>query len=371
MPSSLHACQNGIPVVAVEAGVAQLLRVLREGDRPAALGGDPAHLLRAHLGVPQRRQGEGDEPTGVGAAPLVDVPVVVGLEQGQGDGLVVVLGPQLAGEPGHRREVERPEHAVGVHVAHPLDVVVATGAHLGERLGVEAVLGGRAAGDGVEADVGQLGAVVGPHVDAVVALDQLRRLVPVLGRQVRVPHAARLDDVVVDRDQDEVVQLHGGPPVRVGQAGGPGRADGDVRCERPVGWPGNLDRWVKYSSAGWSPAAHRGGHVAGSGHDVVVRGGTVVDGTGAPARTADVAIDDGQITAVGRVDGRGAAGDRRRRRPGHPRLGRHPHPLRRPGHLGPRGQPVVVARRHHRRHGQLRRGLRARCAAARRTSSSS
>jgi N-acyl-D-amino-acid deacylase len=37
-------------------------------------------------------------------------------------------------------------------------------------------------------------------------------------------------------------------------------------------------------------------------HDVVIRGGTVVDGTGAPARTADVAIDDGLITEVGRTD---------------------------------------------------------------------
>ena len=37
-------------------------------------------------------------------------------------------------------------------------------------------------------------------------------------------------------------------------------------------------------------------------HDLVIRGGTVVDGTGAPGRTADVAIDDGVITEVG--DGR-------------------------------------------------------------------
>jgi N-acyl-D-aspartate/D-glutamate deacylase len=36
-------------------------------------------------------------------------------------------------------------------------------------------------------------------------------------------------------------------------------------------------------------------------HDVIVRGGTVVDGTGAPARTADVAIDGGVVTEVGRV----------------------------------------------------------------------
>ena len=41
-------------------------------------------------------------------------------------------------------------------------------------------------------------------------------------------------------------------------------------------------------------------------HDLVLRGGTVADGTGAPLREADVAIDDGTITAVGRVAGRGA-----------------------------------------------------------------
>jgi len=41
-------------------------------------------------------------------------------------------------------------------------------------------------------------------------------------------------------------------------------------------------------------------------HSVIIRGGTVVDGTGAPARTADVAIDGGVITEVGRVDGAAA-----------------------------------------------------------------
>ena len=38
-------------------------------------------------------------------------------------------------------------------------------------------------------------------------------------------------------------------------------------------------------------------------HDLVVRGGTVIDGTGLPARTADVAVRDGVVTEVGRVTG--------------------------------------------------------------------
>ena len=39
--------------------------------------------------------------------------------------------------------------------------------------------------------------------------------------------------------------------------------------------------------------------------DLVVRNGTVLDGTGAPAREADVAVQDGRIAAVGRVAGVG------------------------------------------------------------------
>ena len=42
------------------------------------------------------------------------------------------------------------------------------------------------------------------------------------------------------------------------------------------------------------------------GHDLVITGGTVVDGTGAPARHADVAVDDDRISAVGEVDRTGA-----------------------------------------------------------------
>ena len=40
-------------------------------------------------------------------------------------------------------------------------------------------------------------------------------------------------------------------------------------------------------------------------HDLVLRNGTVIDGTGRPRFVADIAIDDGVLTAIGEVSGRG------------------------------------------------------------------
>ena len=42
-------------------------------------------------------------------------------------------------------------------------------------------------------------------------------------------------------------------------------------------------------------------------HDLVIRGGKVVDGTGAPARTVDVSVDEGRISGVGSFAGASAA----------------------------------------------------------------
>ncbi len=94
-------------------------------------------------------------------------------------------------------------------------------------------------------------------------------------------------------------------------------------------------------------------------HDLVIRNGRVIDGTGAPAVLADVAVDGGRITVVGTVTEPGREEIDATGLDGHPRLRRRAHPLRRPGHLGPAAHPVDLARRHHRGHGQLRCGLRA------------
>ena len=87
---------------------------------------------------------------------------------------------------------------------------------------------------------------------------------------------------------------------------------------------------------------------------IVIRGGTVVDGTGAPGR---VGRRRGRATARSGRSAPNLRGDREldavglRRRAG---LHRHPHALRRPGVLGPGPAAVVVPGRHHGGRRQLR-----------------
>ena len=94
-------------------------------------------------------------------------------------------------------------------------------------------------------------------------------------------------------------------------------------------------------------------------YDLVIRGGTVVDGTGGPARRADVGIVGDRIVEVGDCAGEAAETYDASGQAGHARLRRHPHPPRRPAGLGPGGHRVVLARRHHRGDGQLRGHVRA------------
>ena len=159
--------EQRVPVVAVDAGHVQRLGVLRERDGVAALGGEAPHLLGGLLDVEQRQDPARDEPARVGAAPLVDVPVVVGLDHDQVDVAVRALVEHLAGESGPVREVQARQLAARVHVADPFVDVEAAGAHLVVAGGVDVVHLRRLARDRVEAQVAAAEVAVVPLLHAV------------------------------------------------------------------------------------------------------------------------------------------------------------------------------------------------------------
>src|SRR5260221_14033082 len=61
-------------------------------------------------------------------------------------------------------------------------------------------------------------------------------------------------------------------------------------------WPGPLPpRWRARSKPGLFTIS------GGTMLDLLIRGGTVIDGTGSPRRTADIGIKDGCVVAIGKV----------------------------------------------------------------------
>ena len=110
-----------VPVVAVEARVAERRRVLGERHRVAALRRDAAHLGGGQLGIPQHRHRHRDEAARVARRTTRRCASRCRPAAPRGRGPCRrrrrTAGRENAGE---RREAHRAEHAAGVHVLDAL-----------------------------------------------------------------------------------------------------------------------------------------------------------------------------------------------------------------------------------------------------------
>ena len=164
------------------------------------------NLLCRDVGIPQPRELEGNHAIGMGAAPLLEHPVVprphrceaeFGIGRRERDAL-----SDEAGQEG--RKTDAGVDTVEIHVVDPGIDVPRAATHLVEAGGLEAILAGWSASDGVEAHVGDELAVPQPALAAVIGLDHPRRLVGELGREAALPHVGWLNDMVVGGDNREV-----------------------------------------------------------------------------------------------------------------------------------------------------------------------
>ena len=120
-------------------------------------------------------------------------------------------------------------------------------------------------------------------------------------------------------------------------------------CRSPAG-----SRTIAHHPAAAARHRARATREDGMGLDLLIRNGTVVDGSGAARYRADVGITDGRIAEIGRIRSAADADHRRRRADRRAGVHRRPHPHGRAGGVGPDRELLVLARRHQRDHGQLR-----------------
>ena len=188
----------------------------RNGSQCPECGVLPDHV-GSDVRVEQPRDLARDDAVGVRTGPRLEVPVVPRPDRRHGQLGIVGDGLEpLPGEPGEeRREVDRGVDAVEVHVGDPGVDVPRAPAHLVEAGRLEAVFRHRPADDRVEADVGELGAVVDPGLAAAVELDDARGPVDQMGGDPARERVGRFDHVVIGGDH----QMASGCPLGLREKG--------------------------------------------------------------------------------------------------------------------------------------------------------
>src|SRR5882724_9706466 len=171
----------------------------------------PAHapqFSHRQSNIPQRQHGQRDEAAGVPAAPVVEMPVVVGLDGGEGEFFVLHLLEARTGKTGKGPEADRAQYAVRIHVPDPRIDVVTTGTHLLIGYGLEPIFLPGPARNRIEPEPGRLLTFDLPMMGAVGAMSDNRSAILESRGYVPDEHVLRLDQVIVHADENQIRHLH-------------------------------------------------------------------------------------------------------------------------------------------------------------------
>ena len=176
---------------------------------------DALEFLHHQLLVKDGQDGGRDEATGVFATPLVDMPIVVGLNNGVGILRVFGFDKQGTFKAHKRTKAQRAQNAIGVHIIDTRVNIVTAFAHLRESGGFTAVLVLTSADHGIKADIGQLVAFELPEFRAVIPFNQGWRLFKLCRSHVVLEQIRWLHHMIIDTYHNHIFHTHAGFPLVV------------------------------------------------------------------------------------------------------------------------------------------------------------
>src|SRR5690606_18426863 len=167
------------------------------------------------LHVPPWHQHQRNEAARRSVAPVVQMPVVVGLDRGQGHCAIRMILETLTGKTRERREAQGTEHAVSVHVVNTIRHAPGAAAHLVIAQRLHAVLFFWSANYRVQAHVAGGLLFENPHI-AFAALDDMGLAPFEALRHVASKGVWWLDGMVINADENEIFNLHCSSPSQMG-----------------------------------------------------------------------------------------------------------------------------------------------------------
>ena len=158
--------------------------------------------------VPDGQQAAGDEATRIGAAPFVNMPVIIGAQVDESLRLVFSLDEQPTVDHREAREIQRCRDAVDIHVSDTGVNIITAGTQLREGGWLHTVFLARPADHGVEPDGRNLPALVFPEIRTVRLGAQFWRGGKCCAGKMLVKHITRFGDVIVSADDHQIVHIH-------------------------------------------------------------------------------------------------------------------------------------------------------------------